>query len=118
MRIVVASDGNDVTQHFGHCEKFLAYDAKDGEIQRANVIKNPGHRPGFLPLFLKECGADVIISGGMGAGAIDLFNDNNIEVVVGASGNSKAVAEKYLQGNLKSTGEVCQEHAHHDDCGE
>lgn len=116
MRIFVASDGEQVTQHFGHCKLFRAFDAENGKIVDTKVIENPGHKPGFLPVFLKENGADVIISGGMGAAAIDLFNQNGIEVIVGASGEARAAAEDYLAGNLKSTGEACKEHMHHDEC--
>ena len=118
MRIIVASDGENVTQHFGHCRYFRAYDAENNVITGSEAIENPGHRPGFLPVFLKERGADVIISGGMGAAAIDLFNENGIEVIVGASGDARAAAEDYLRGNLKSPGEVCNDHIHHDECGE
>jgi len=118
MRIIVASDGENVTQHFGHCKFFKAYDSENNIITGLELIENPGHRPGFLPVFLKDHGANVIISGGMGAAAIKLFNDNDIEVIVGASGDSKIAAENYLKGNLKTTGEVCHDHMHHDECGE
>ena len=60
----------------------------------------------------------MIISGGMGGGAIDIFNEKNIEVIVGASGTAEAAAEAYLRGDLVSTGSVCHEHAHHDECGD
>ena len=63
-------------------------------------------------------GVNVIISGGMGGGAIDIFNEKNIEVIVGASGDAKAAVEAYLNGSLESTGSVCHEHQHHDECGE
>lgn len=118
MRIIVASDGENVTQHFGHCRYFRAYDAENKVITASEVIENPGHRPGFLPVFLRERGANVIISGGMGAAAIDLFNENGIEVIVGASGDSRAAAEEYLKGSLKSTGAVCHDHMHHGECGD
>ena len=75
-------------------------------------------RPGFLPNFLADRGVNVIISGSMGGGAVEIFNERNVEVVVGASGNAKADVEAYLQGALKSTGSVCHEHQHHDECGE
>jgi len=117
MRIIVASDGGQVTQHFGHCGSFRAYDADGGRIVNTESIANPGHRPNFLPMFLKENGADVIISGGMGEAAINLFNANGIEVIVGASGDATVAAEKYLKGELVSTGSVCREHMHHGDCG-
>jgi predicted Fe-Mo cluster-binding NifX family protein len=80
--------------------------------------RNPGHRPGFLPNFLADRGVNVIISGGMGGGAVEIFNERNVEVVVGAKGDAKAAVEAYLQGSLKSTGSVCHEHQHHDECGE
>ena len=60
-------------------------------------------------------GVNIIISGGMGAGAIEIFNEKNIEVIVGAKGNAKSIAEEYLKGTLKSTGSVCHDH-HHDEC--
>ena len=52
MKIVVASDGETVTQHFGHCREFRAYCAEKDIITDAEIIENPGHRPGFLPVFL------------------------------------------------------------------
>ncbi|MDN5357091.1 MAG: NifB/NifX family molybdenum-iron cluster-binding protein [Candidatus Methanomethylophilaceae archaeon] len=118
MRIVVASDGEDVTGHFGHCGTFKTFDAENGKITAAGAIDNPGHRPNFLPMFLKENGADVIISGGMGAAAVELFNQNGIEVIIGATGAARTAAERYLRGDLASTGSVCHEHMHHDDCNE
>lgn len=118
MKIAVASDGDNVTHHFGHCKFFLMFDTENGAITDTKALDNPGHRPGFLPVFLKEKGAEVIISGGMGAGAVDLFDSNGIDVILGASGYAKDAVEKYLKGDLVSTGSVCHEHMHHDDCGE
>ncbi|NMB04483.1 MAG: dinitrogenase iron-molybdenum cofactor, partial [Tissierellia bacterium] len=47
---------------------------------------------------------------------IDIFNEKDIEVIVGANGNAKKAAEDYLAGLLQSTGSVCHEHQHHDEC--
>ena len=80
-------------------------------------IANPGHKPGFLPNFLNDMGVKVVISGGMGGGAIEIFNEKNIEVITGATGEAKAAVEAYVAGNLKSTGSVCNEHEHHGECG-
>lgn len=118
MKIAVASEKNQVTQHFGHCINFNIFDEENGCINNHTSIDNPGHRPGFLPNFLNDLGVNVIISGGMGGGAVDIFNEHNIEVIVGASGDAKEVAQAYLQGELKSTGSVCHEHHHADECGE
>ena len=118
MRIAVASEGVNVTEHFGHCEGFLIYNAENGKIIKEEMVANPGHRPGFLPNFLADRGVKVIISGGMGGGAVDIFNERGVEVVVGASGPAKNAVERYLSGELESTGSVCHEHSHHDECGE
>lgn len=118
MKIAVASENGMVTEHFGHCEAFMIFDAEDNQIVKSEIVANPGHRPGFLPEFLNDKGVNVIISGGMGAGAIEIFNDKNIEVIVGASGNANEVAKSYLEGHLKSTESVCHQHQHHDECGE
>lgn len=116
-KIAVASDNEMVTGHFGHCENFNIFETENNQIVKSESIPNPGHKPGFLPNFLNDLGINVIISGGMGSGAIEIFNEKGIEVIVGAAGEAKAAAEAYLQGSLKSTGSVCHEHQHHDECG-
>jgi len=117
MKIAVACEGKMVTEHFGHCESFNIFEAEGSQILRNESISNPGHKPGFLPNFLNDKGVNVIISGGMGSGAIEIFNEKNIEVIVGASGDAQSAAEQYLKGELKSTGSVCHEHQHSDECG-
>lgn len=118
MKIAVASDGKNVTEHFGHCTDFLIYDAENDTILGEETVPNPGHKPGFLPNFLADRGVQVIISGGMGGGAVDIFNERNVEVVIGASGDAKTAVQNYMKGALKTTGSVCHEHQHHDTCGE
>ena len=116
MKIAVAAMGEQVAGHFGHCENFILFDAENGKIVNTEVVPNPGHKPGFLPNFLADRGANVIISGGMGGGAVDIFNERNVEVIVGAAGNANSAVEAYLKGELKSTGSVCHEHEHADEC--
>lgn len=110
MKIVVATMGEDVARHFGHCENFIFFDVEDGKVVNREVVANPGHRPGFLPNFLADRGCKVIISGGMGGGAVDIFNERDVEVIVGAEGNADKAVEMYLAGKLISTGSVCHEH--------
>jgi predicted Fe-Mo cluster-binding NifX family protein len=117
IKIAVASENEMVSEHFGHCANFNIFEVEDNQIVKSESIPSPGHKPGFLPNFLNDMGVNVIISGGMGGGAIEIFNEKGIEVIVGASGNAKAAVEAYLQGSLKSTGSICREHQHHDRCG-
>ena len=118
MKIAVASEKEMVTEHFGHCINFNIYESEGDKIVKSESIDNPGHKPGFLPNFLNDMGVNVIIAGGMGGGAVEIFNDKGIEVITGAQGNAKYAAEQYLQGKLQSTGSVCHEHQHHDECEE
>ncbi|MEF9918755.1 MAG: NifB/NifX family molybdenum-iron cluster-binding protein [Eubacterium sp.] len=117
MKIAVASMGSIVSGHFGHCENFNIYDVENGAITAISSVQSPGHKPGFLPNFLGDMGVNVIIAGGMGGGAVDIFNQRNIEVVVGVEGDAKESVERYLSGALKSTGSICQKHEHADECG-
>lgn len=116
MKIAVATEQEMVAGHFGHCESFSIFEVENKQIVKSESIPNPGHKPGFLPNFLNDLGVKVIIAGGMGGGAIDIFNEKSIEVITGAQGYAKTVAELYLQGKLKSTGSVCHEHSQND-CG-
>lgn len=117
IKIAVAAEGKNVTQHFGHCSNFLIYDVENEKIIKEESVPSPGHKPGFLPNFLADLGVNVIISGGMGGGAVDIFNERNVEVVVGATGDGKTAVQSYLNGELITTGSVCQEHQRHDECG-
>jgi len=112
MKIAAACEGKTVTEHFGHCEGFMIFDVQNNEITGSQFIPNPGHRPGFLPVFLHEKGVNVIISGGMGGGAVDIFNEKGIEVIIGVSGDAREAVSYYLRGELKSTGSVCHQHSH------
>ena len=117
-RIAVAAEGKMVTGHFGHCENFNLYDTEDGKIVSEQVVANPGHKPGFLPNFLHDLGVEVIVSGGMGGGAIDIFESHGIEVILGAYGDSRQNVEAYLQGELANEGSACDKHEHEGHCNE
>ena len=117
MKIAVASMGNVVAGHFGHCENFNIFDIEINAIVIHESIANPGHKPGFLPNFLGDLGVNVIIAGGMGEGAVNIFNARNIEVIMCATGVAQEAVERYLRGELKSTGSICHEHQHEGECG-
>lgn len=112
MKIAVACEGKMVTEHFGHCQNFNIYDIENGKILKVESIPNPGHKPGFLPVFLYDLGINIIMSGGIGGGAIEIFNEKNIEVVTGVNGESSQVVEMFLNNELKSTNFVCNQHKH------
>lgn len=116
MKIAFACEGAEVTAHFGHCENFTIFEVENKQVIKKDIIASPGHKPGLLPVFLDELGVNVIISGGMGGGAIDIFASRGIEVITGASGNVDKLINEYLQGNIKSGYSVCEDHTHHGNC--
>ena len=53
-------------------------------------VTAPAHVPGLFPKFLGELKVTVIITGGMGQRAIDLFKAQKIDVILGATGRVEA----------------------------
>lgn len=118
MKVAIANENGRVSGHFGHCLGFQVYEIEGQKIMGSVFLNNPGHKPGFLPKFLSERDVDVIIAGGMGERAQKLFRENNIDVVVGVTGELQVAIESFVEGKLESTGSVCREHQHHGSCGE
>lgn len=117
MKIAVAGDGKAVAQHFGHCEGFHIFSVQEDKVSGSQFVQNPGHKPGFLPNYLNDLGVNVIIAGGMGGAAIQLFSEKGIKVITGAAGNAADAVGQLLEGKLESAGSVCHEHQHHGTCG-
>lgn len=112
MKIAIPLVQGKLSQHFGHCEEFVllevATDTKT--ITAKSLHQPPAHEPGLLPRWLGELGADMIIAGGMGRRAQELFINNGIQVVVGAPADApEAIVTAYLQNTLE-TGENCCDH--------
>lgn len=113
--IALPCKGTQIEEHFGHCETFRIFTVTDGLITKEEPVPNPGHKPGFLPNFLADRGVNVMIASGMGGGAIEIFEERKVKVVLGAAGDAKAAVEAYLQGHLESTGSACEHHDHDHD---
>lgn len=111
-KIAVASEGAVVTGHFGNCRNFLIFTCGENGIESVEDVANPGHKPGFLPNFLADQDVSVVICGGMGVHASEIFNSRGVEVILGASGDSRAAVEAYLKGTLQSVGIPCEHHHH------
>lgn len=103
MKIAIPVRNNALCQHFGHCDQFYICnaDVQSKEIQSFELITPPPHEPGLLPRWLAEKQINVIIAGGMGQKAKQLFAQRGIEVFVGAPAiEPKVVVEKYMNNDL------------------
>ncbi len=110
MKIAIPVSQGRLSAHFGHCEEFAILEAEDqsGAILDDSRHAAPAHEPGLLPRWLHELGANVIIAGGMGQRAQQLFAKNNIAVVVGAPAETpERLATAYLDGTLQSGANLC-----------
>ncbi len=110
MRIAIPLDNDRVNMHFGHCAAFALYDVDDAakKTLSKSTVDAPPHEPGLLPRWLHERGADVIIAGGMGPRAQELFAQNGIQVIVGAPPEpADDVVAAFLNGSLKAGANVC-----------
>ena len=88
----------------------LTYDntLEDNEIKKTETLIPPPHEPGVLPAWLHEKGAAVVIAGGMGNRAINLFNQNGIKVITGAPAiEPEKLVESYLTNTLQSGANLC-----------
>ena len=110
MRIAVPCDGQRVAAHFGHAAQFALFDAdpETREITAERIADAPPHQPGLLPPWLAEHGANVILAGGMGGRARQLFDGHGITVVTGVrEANPRKAAEDYLKGSLSTEANPC-----------
>jgi predicted DNA-binding protein (UPF0251 family)/predicted Fe-Mo cluster-binding NifX family protein len=110
------SNRSTVDGHFGHTKEFAIYTIEGTEVKSVNYVTPPPHEPGVLPRFLGENGIDVIVTGGMGQMAVNLFNQQNIDVILGAKGTIEQNLNEYVGGILESTGSSC-DHNHGDNHG-
>lgn len=108
MKIAISTDQGTVSAHFGRCPEFTIVEIEKGAVKSKEVIKNPGHQPGFLPQFLHDRGVTCIIAGGMGHRAQGLFAEKGIETIVGISGNIADVVKSVLDGTLKGGESLCK----------
>ncbi|HUU93473.1 MAG TPA: NifB/NifX family molybdenum-iron cluster-binding protein, partial [Phycisphaerae bacterium] len=108
MRYGMPTAEGKLAMHFGHADSFTFVDVSDGRIAGVRSATPPAHAPGVLPAWLKENSVDIIIAGGMGSRARDLFTQHGIEVVVGApSADAETLVQQHLAGTLRTGDNVC-----------
>ncbi|OPL15498.1 MAG: hypothetical protein AVO39_08040 [delta proteobacterium MLS_D] len=110
VKIAIPLAEGRLAMHFGHCERFavIEVDTKTKKILNREDLESPPHEPGLLPRWLAERGATVIIAGGMGQMAKNLFEERGIHVMVGApSETPEYLVDDYLAGQLQLGDNVC-----------
>ena len=117
MKIAIATDEGNVSQHFGRCGHYTIVQIDNGQLVNQELIQNPGHEPGFLPEFLSGLGVECVLAGGMGPKAINLFREKGVEPVLGVSGDVGKVISDFIEGRLETGESNCshgkEDHGHH-----
>jgi len=110
MRIAIPITDGKLSAHFGHCRQFAIIDVDSNAktIKSQELVDAPAHEPGALPKWLAGLQVELIIAGGMGRRAQQLFAQYNINVVVGAKDYApQELALQYLTGQLQSGQNIC-----------
>ena len=116
-RIAFACEDNkglesEVSAHFGRCPYYTVVEVEGNEILKSEIFENPyfnNHQPGGVPNFIRSHNVHVMIAGGMGPRAIDLFNQFGIEVATGVQGQVRNLTAAYLEGRISGLS-ACEHH--------
>jgi predicted Fe-Mo cluster-binding NifX family protein len=106
-KIVVSTDSGKVSEHFGRCPEFTIAEIENEKVLNKKVIENPGHSTGFLPAFVSKMNVQVIIAGGAGPRAKELFEQKGIDLILGFSGTVDEVLELFSKKSLEKKENFC-----------
>jgi len=115
MKIAIPNNGSMVNQHFGMSKSFVIATIEDKKILSVEEISAAelAHQHQGLADLLQKQGATVVITGGIGGGAISGLKQNGLEVITGASGEYDKVIEEYINGTLEDKNVTCNHHGEH-----
>lgn len=105
-----------IDSHFGQCESYGVYTISEkNEISGVKTIKSQsgcGCQSDIASVLASD-GVEVMLAGGIGGGAINVFNNSGIQVVRGCSGKADDVVKLYIDGLVKDSGSSCHQHESH-----
>ena len=119
--IAIPTMGGKSCAHFGHCQSFALVEVEGGEVGDIQFLDPPAHQPGTYPRFLADQGVEIVIAGGMGVMAQDLFKENRIEVHMGVGVEEpRSLVEQFLRDELQTGDNLCNHGAedHEPNCGD
>ncbi|MEA5050016.1 MAG: DUF134 domain-containing protein [Oscillospiraceae bacterium] len=118
MRIAVTYENGDIFQHFGHTRQFKLYDTENGAVKKEQVVQTDGEGHGALAAWLRQSGAEALVCGGIGAGAVQALQSAGIRIYAGAEGQADAAVRRLLAGELpQNSAANCSHHDEGHACG-
>lgn len=117
MRLCIPSETkggleDQIGYHFGRVQNYTIY---NDDTQEVTIIPNTSSHMGGTKLpaeLLQEHNIDVMLCGGIGRRAIQLFEQFGIEIYVGGQGMIKDVIDQFKNNKLTmaTDKEACQQH--------
>lgn len=116
LTIAIPVTGGRLHEHFGGATDFALVEValERGGILSQRSVAAPPHAPGVFPPWLRSQGVRLLIVGGIGRRALDLFAREGIEVRAGEPGALvEDLVSRYLGGTLAEAPAGCAGHGHH-----
>lgn len=113
--IAIPLEKGILCSHFGHCEEFAIIEIENNKIKTSKNVTPPEHVPGLYPRWVAQFGVTDVIAGGMGQKAIDLFNEQKINVFVGAPiKNALELVTDFLNNKIDLSANYCNHDENHE----
>ncbi len=107
-KIAIPVSNQCLCAHFGHCDEFAVIETEEGKIVKETSLVPPPHQPGILPGWLASQGITHVIASGMGHRAIILFEQQGIQIMVGALyKTARELVEDFLNNRLVTGINAC-----------
>lgn len=113
MKIAITCENHNVFQHFGHTPGFALFEIENGKVVSEKELSSGDTGHGALATLLAGEKIDLLICGGIGGGAINALGNAGIEVIGGAAGDVREVAEAFAAGMLQVRADFHCNHHHH-----
>lgn len=117
MKIAMPNDGKNINQHFGRSKSFVIITIDNNSITDVLEIstENFQHQHETLADLLAHHGVTVVVTGGIGGGAMSKLKEKEFEVITGAGGDYIDIATSYMNGTLEDQNAACAGHGegHH-----
>ena len=110
-RIAVTTENGEIYQHFGKTQCFTLYTIEDGKVADKKLLDTSDSGHSALAGVLKQAGAELLICGGIGAGARLALEEAGIRLYPGAAGSADEAVHAFLAGTLQYQPDlVCSHH--------
>ena len=113
MRIAVCyeKETGKIFAHFGRTAFFKLYDVQDGKVIRSEIVDSDGQGHGALAGVLLRHHVEVLLCGGIGAGAQAVLSEAGIQLYGGCDGEADAAVAAFIAGKLSYQQDVhCDHH--------